>query len=162
MKNKSFIVRKATIDDAQTIFNFINELALYEKAPEQVITTVDEIQTTLFGDKPQAHALIADSDNGPIGFAVYFYNYSTWLGKQGIYLEDLFVSPSYRGLGAGKGLLKEVAAIATNNNCGRVEWSVLDWNKPAIDFYQSFDAKPQDEWTVYRLTGEALTKFAKN
>ncbi len=154
-------IRPANIDDAEIIFQFITELAIYEKAPLEVATTVEEIRTTLFPDKPQAYALIAEINDEAIAYAVYFYSYSTWLGKQGIYLEDLYVSPSSRGLGAGKGLLKELAKIAVNNDYGRVEWSVLDWNQPAIDFYQSFGAKPQDEWTVYRLTGEALDKFSQ-
>lgn len=162
MKKNSINIRPANSEDANTIFDLIKELALYEKAPEQVITNVLEIEQTLFCDAPQAHALIAEIDNTPIGYAIYFYNYSTWLGKQGIYLEDLYVSPSSRGNGAGKLLLKSIAQTATRNQCGRLEWSVLDWNTPAIDFYESFGAKPQDEWTVYRLTGDTLNKFANS
>ena len=105
--------------------------------------------------------LIAEIDNTPVGLAIYFYNFSTWLGKHGIYLEDLFVTPSARGKGAGKALLKSLAKIAVTEQCGRVEWSVLDWNKPAIDFYEALGAKPQDGWTVYRLTDNALIDFAK-
>ena len=155
-------IRPANINDSEMIFSFINELAVYEKAPEQVVTTAAEIRHTLFGESPQAKALVADVNNETIGYAVYFFSYSTWLGKQGIYLEDLYVSPSSRGIGAGKALLKELAKIAVNNNCGRLEWSVLDWNQPAIDFYESFGAKPQDEWTVYRLTGTALQQFPED
>lgn len=158
----SLEIRRAKPDDTDIIFAFINQLAIYEKAPKEVITDASQINKTLFCETPQAHALIAEINQQVIGYAIYFYSYSTWLGKQGIYLEDLYVSPSSRGMGAGKALLKEIAKIATQNNCGRVEWSVLDWNKPAIDFYQSFGAKPKDEWIVYRLDGDKLTEFAKD
>lgn len=156
------IIRSATIDDTEIIFKFINELAIYEKAPQEVITTAEEIRTTLFSNSPLAYALIAEINGEAVGYAVYFYSYSTWLGKQGIYLEDLYVSPPSRGLGAGKAMLKEIAKIAITKQCGRVEWSVLDWNQPAIDFYQSVGAKPKDEWTVYRLASDELNKFAEN
>jgi len=156
------VIREADINDVDVIFDFINQLALYEKAPEEVIATPSTLKETLFNDTPQANVLIAEIDKKPVGFAVYFYSYSTWLGKQGIYLEDLFVPLESRGFGAGKALLKRLAEIAVEKGCGRVEWSVLDWNQPAIDFYESFGAKPQDEWTVYRLTGDALNKFAKS
>ena len=156
------IVREANINDTGIIFDFINQLALYEKAPEEVVATPALIQETLFTGDPQAKALIAEIDQQAVGFAVYFFSYSTWLGKHGIYLEDLFVPLESRGFGAGKALLKRIAEIAVKKGCGRVEWSVLNWNQPAIDFYESFGAKPQDEWTVYRLTGNALDKFAKN
>ncbi|MCL4122368.1 UNVERIFIED_CONTAM: hypothetical protein GTU68_032406 [Idotea baltica] len=162
MNSKPLNIRAATVEDAEAIFNFINELAIYEKAPQEVVTNVSMIQATLFGESPQAQALIAEIDSNAVGYAIYFTSYSTWLGKQGVYLEDLYVSPSFRGFGAGKALLKKIAKNAVDNDCGRVEWSVLDWNKPAIDFYESFGAKPQDEWTVYRLTGDALLKFANN
>jgi GNAT superfamily N-acetyltransferase len=116
----------------------------------------------LFAEQPKVFGLMCEQNGLAIGFAIYFYNYSTWLGKHGIYLEDLYVTPESRGLGAGKALLKRLAEIAVDNNCGRVEWSVLDWNEPAIRFYESIGAGPQDEWTVYRLTGEALQGFAKS
>ncbi|MBX2849643.1 MAG: GNAT family N-acetyltransferase [Acidiferrobacterales bacterium] len=155
------IVRDANLDDADIIFKFINELADFEKAPQEVITNVDQLEETLFGKSPQAYALVAEIENQVIGYAIYFFSYSTWLGKQGIYLEDLYVSPSFRGHGAGKALLKNIAQIAVDENCGRLEWSVLDWNESAIDFYESFGAKPKHEWIVYRLDGRKLQNFAE-
>ena len=153
-------IRSATAEDAEIMLALIIELAIYEKAEHEVLTTADEIRTSMFGSNSKASALIAEVDNKPVGYAVYFYNYSTWLGKNGIYLEDIYVSPDYRQQGIGKALLQNVANIAVTNDCGRVEWSVLDWNTQAIDFYQSLGAKPQDEWTVYRLSGDELTRFA--
>jgi len=155
-----FTIRKATTEDAALILHFITELAIYEKAEHEVIATTEDIQNTLFGEYSSAHALICELDGEPIGFAVYFYNYSTWLGRNGLYLEDLYITASQRGSGAGKALLKYLANIAVEQGCGRFEWSVLDWNTPAIDFYQSIGAKPQDEWIGYRLSGDALKAFA--
>ena len=155
-------IRKATQQDAELIMRFIIELAVYEKAEHEVVTSANELRRTLFGEDSKAHALICDIDGEPAGYAVYFFNYSTWLGRNGIYLEDVYVTPRYRGRGAGKALLKHVAGIAVENDCGRFEWSVLDWNTPAIEFYQSVGASPQDEWTIYRITGEALSKLAAN
>lgn len=154
-------IRPATPADVPQILAFITELAIYEKAEHEVVATEQHIQDALFCAQPRAFALICEAKDQAIGFAVYFYNYSTWLGQHGIYLEDLYVTPESRGLGAGKALLKQLAEIALAENCGRVEWSVLDWNKPAIDFYESLHAKPQDEWTVYRLSGNSLSSFAK-
>ena len=154
-------IREATVEDTPLIFNFIKQLAIYEKAEDAVVATEDDIKKSIFSDSSSAYALIALLDDKPVGFSVYFYNYSTWLGKNGLYLEDLFVLPEYRGAGIGKALLKQLAKIAIKNNCGRFEWSVLDWNQPAIDFYQSIGAKPQDEWIIYRLAGDALKEFAK-
>ena len=156
----SINIREANIGDTQQILDFILELAIYEKAEHEAKANADHIHATLFCESPKVHGLIAEIDGSSVGFAVYFYNYSTWLGKHGIYLEDLYVSPTARGSGAGKALLKELSKIAVANDCGRVEWSVLDWNTPAIDFYLAMGAKPLDEWTVYRLTGDALNKFA--
>lgn len=153
-------IRKARAEDAEIIFALIIELAIYEKAEHEVLTTAEEIRETMFGVDSKTSALIAEVDNKAVAYAVYFYNYSTWLGKNGIYLEDIYVSPDYRHNGIGKALLKRIANIAVTNNCGRVEWSVLDWNTPAIDFYKSLGATPQDEWTVYRLTGDELKNFA--
>jgi GNAT superfamily N-acetyltransferase len=153
-------IRTATVEDAEVILALIIELAIYEKAEHEVVTTVDEIRESIFGSHSKASALIAEVDNKPVAYAVYFYNYSTWLGKNGIYLEDIYVSPEYRQQGIGKALLQRVSKIAVNQNCGRVEWSVLDWNTPAIEFYESLGAKPQDEWTVYRLSGDELKNFA--
>jgi GNAT superfamily N-acetyltransferase len=142
--------------------NFIIELAVYEKAEHEVLSSPEHIRDTLFCKNAKAHCLIAEIDGVTVGYAIYFFNYSTWLGKHGIYLEDLYVSQNIRGHGAGKTLLKELAKIAVARDCGRVEWSVLDWNTPAIEFYEALGAKPQDEWTVYRLTGEALSEFANS
>ena len=157
---KKLNIRPAAANDAETIMQFIIDLAVYEKEPEAVKTNTVEISERLFCDSPKAFCLIAELEDKPVGIAIYFYNFSTWLGKHGIYLEDLFVAPAARGEGVGKPLLKELANIAVKEQYGRVEWSVLDWNEPAIKFYQSMGAKPQDEWTVYRLTGEALKSFA--
>jgi GNAT superfamily N-acetyltransferase len=156
-----FTVRPATAADAGLILDFIIELAVYEKARESVVTNADELRRTLFGPQAKARALICEDAGQAIGYAVYFYNYSTWLGKNGLYLEDVYVSPPQRGRGAGKALLKHLAAIAVAENCGRFEWSVLDWNQSAIDFYEALGAKAQSEWTTYRLTGEALERFAR-
>jgi len=154
-------IRPATIDDAATIHKFIIELATYEKAEHEVLASVADIKSSLFGETSTTQAVIACVNDEPIGFAVFFFNYSTWLGKHGLYLEDLYVSPSYRGVGAGKALLNHLAKIAISKGCGRFEWNVLDWNEPAIKFYQSIGAKPQNEWVGYRLAGKALEDFAK-
>lgn len=153
-------IRPATAADAQLILDFIIELAVYERAKHSVVTSVDEISVTLFGLDAKAYALICTVDGVPAGYAVYFYNYSTWLGRNGIWLEDVYVTPACRGRGAGKALLKHVANIAVRENCGRFEWSVLDWNTPAIEFYEALGAQPLDEWTIYRLTGAALRQLA--
>ena len=153
-------IRPAAADDAQCIFDFIVELAVYEKAPQEVVTDVDGIRESLFGAHAKAHALVCSIDDKPVGYAVYFYSYSTWLGKNGIYLEDVYVSPVHRGKGAGKAMLQHLAQIAVRENCGRLEWSVLDWNTPAIEFYEALGAVPQDEWIRYRLTGKALEALA--
>lgn len=154
-------IRPATIDDAALILRFITDLAIYEKAEHEVKTDAAGIQNSLFATNSTSHALICEHEGQPIGYAVYFFNYSTWLGKHGLYLEDLYVTPEQRGVGAGKALLRHLAQLAVSQGCGRFEWSVLDWNQPAIDFYQSFGARAQDEWTTYRLTGQALLDFAQ-
>lgn len=156
----SLTIRPATPDDAELILRFITELAIYEKAEHEVKTDAAGIRDSLFAEGSTAHGLICENDGQPIGYAVYFFNYSTWLGKHGLYLEDLYVSPQARGIGAGKALLRHLAQLAVARVCGRFEWSVLDWNTPAIDFYESFGARPQSEWTTYRLTGQALLDFA--
>jgi GNAT superfamily N-acetyltransferase len=156
------LIRNAAIGDASLILEFIKELARYERAEEKVIATVEDIENNLFSSSTTTKALICDSGQTPIGIAIYFLNFSTWLGKNGLYLEDLFVSPAHRGSGAGKKLLKYLAEIAVENDYGRFEWSVLDWNEPAIKFYESIGAKPQNEWVGYRLEGEALLDFAKS
>lgn len=153
-------VRPAIKSDAKTIHRFIMDLAIYEKAEHEVKSTIADIENTLFTEGCTAHALIAELNGEPVGMAVYFFNYSTWLGQNGIYLEDLYVSPSHRGLGLGKKLMAGLARIAKEKNCGRMDWSVLDWNQPAIDVYDAIGAKPQTEWIGYRLTGDALDKLA--
>ena len=158
----NYTIRPAQQADASLILNFIVELARYEKAEDEVEASEEDIRNTLFGDKATSHCLICENDGQPVGFAVYFYNYSTWQGQNGLYLEDLFVSTDERGKGAGTALLKYLAQHAIEHKCGRFEWSVLDWNKPAIDFYESIGAKPKSEWLGYRLTGDALTRFANS
>ncbi|MBM7063264.1 GNAT family N-acetyltransferase [Pseudomonas sp. UL073] len=153
-------IRPATVDDAALILRFITDLAIYEKAEHEVQTDVAGIEASLFGATSSTRALICEQDGVAIGYAVYFFNYSTWLGKHGLYLEDLYVDPAHRKCGAGKALLRHLAQTAVERGCGRFEWAVLDWNTPAIDFYESFGARPQDEWTTYRLTGQALLDFA--
>jgi len=157
----SLNIRPASRDDAALILRFITELAIYERAEHEVKTDVAGIESSLFAEGASASALICERDGVPIGYAVYFFNYSTWLGRNGLYLEDLYVTPEARGTGAGKGLLKYLARLAVSRGCGRFEWSVLDWNEPAIKFYESLGARPQDEWTTYRLTGTALQALAE-
>lgn len=154
------IIRSAIADDCASIMQFIIDLAVYEKAVEEVVSTTEQISETLFCNDPQAFALMADIDGKPVGYAVYFISYSTWLGKHGIYLEDLYVAPEHRGSGAGKALLKELAKTAVAKDCGRVEWSVLDWNEPSIKFYEALGAVAKNGWTTYRLSDQALTDFA--
>lgn len=153
-------VRPATIDDVEQIMQFVIDLAIYEKERDAVIATPEHFRNALFCDNPQAHCLIAESNGNAVGFALYFFSFSTWLGQHGIYLEDLYVSPESRGFGAGKALLKALSKIAVAKNLGRVEWSVLDWNEPSIKFYQAMGAQAKDGWTVYRLADKALTDFA--
>jgi GNAT superfamily N-acetyltransferase len=157
----SLKLRKATIEDVDLILFFIKQLAIYEKEPDAAVATKDDIIRDGFGEKPYFHIVIAEWENKPAGFAFYFFNYSTWLGKPGLYLEDLFVIPEFRGHGIGKALLVELAKIAVENNCGRFQWQVLDWNKPAIDFYESLGAFHLKEWFTYRITGDALVNLSK-
>ena len=156
----SIEIRPAVPSDAAQILTFITELAEYEKARHEVIASVVDIERSLFSEGATAHGLICLRDGLPIGFAVFFFSYSTWLGSNCLYLEDLYVNPEQRGGGAGKKLLRHLAKIAFDNGCARFEWSVLDWNQPAIDFYKSIGAQPQDEWVRYRLEGETLKRFA--
>lgn len=155
-------IRPARPEDAQQILDFIIELAVYERAGNEVIANVEDIRRTLFADNAPSRVLMCLKDGQPIGYAVYFYSYSTWLGRNGIYLEDLYITPDQRGIGAGRRLLREIAREARANDCGRLEWSVLDWNQPAIDFYHSIGARPQNEWVRYRLDGDALREFAES
>ena len=154
-------IRTAQPADAGQILAFITELADYERARHEVIASVEDIQRTLFADGGAAKALLCLRGEQVIGFAVYFFSYSTWLGQPGLYLEDLYITPQHRGSGAGRQMLQYLAREACAQGCGRFEWSVLDWNEPAIGFYQSIGAQPQPEWVRYRLQGEVLTAFAE-
>ena len=154
-------IEAATARDVPVLLRLITALADYEKLASAVVATEDQIRQTMFTGVPQAEAVIAYADGEPVGLAIWFHNYSTFLGRRGLYLEDLFVLPEWRGRGIGKALLVHLAGIAVARGCGRMEWSVLDWNEPAIGFYKSLGAVPMDEWTVFRLTGEALTALAR-
>jgi GNAT superfamily N-acetyltransferase len=153
-------IRPARIGDVALILRFIKELAAYENAEQEVVATEASLRASLFGERRHAHALICCVAGVEAGFAVYFFNYSTWQARHGLYLEDLYVSPAYRKAGAGKAMLQHLARIAVKEGCGRFEWSVLDWNEPAIAFYRSIGAAAMDEWVRYRLAGAALAKFA--
>ena len=154
-------IRQALKEDAALILHFVRELAIYEKAEHEVLATEQTIKETILSDGSHVNALICEQDGQPLGMAIYFYNYSTWLAKPGLYLEDLYVSLEHRGKGAGKLLLKKMAQIALQKGCARFEWSCLDWNKPSRDFYESIDAKSQDEWIGYRMSGQTLIDFAE-
>lgn len=153
-------IRLATEADSALILQFIKGLAEYEKLEHQVVATEQSLRDSLFGDKPAAEVVIAEQDGQPAGFALFFHNYSTFLAKPGLYLEDLFVLPQYRGNGLGKLLLSYLAALAAERGCGRFEWSVLDWNQPAIDFYQAQGATVMPDWRICRVTGESLQALA--
>ncbi len=151
--------RYAERKDSGLILSFIKGLASYEKMLDQVVATEEQLEQWIF-DRKKAEVIFACEDGKEVGFALFFHNFSTFLGRAGIYLEDLFVLPEYRGRGYGKGLLKRLAQIAVERECGRLEWWCLDWNRPSIDFYLSLGAKPMDEWTVYRVTGDELRNLA--
>ena len=155
------VIRKATPEDAGIILGFITELAIYEKEPDAVVATEQDIASRLFDPDTTTDAVICLSEGRPVGFAVYFLNFSTWLGRNGLFLEDLYVSPEQRGNGFGKALFKYLARLAVERGCGRFEWNVLDWNEPAIRFYESLGAKAQSEWIGYRMEGDALLGLAK-
>jgi GNAT superfamily N-acetyltransferase len=154
-------IEPATPDDLPLILSLIRELAEYERAPHAVEATEEILGEALFGEEPGPEALIARQDGEPLGFALFFHNFSTWTGRRGLYLEDLFVRPSGRGRGVGRALLTRVAEIAVERNCPRFEWAVLDWNEPAIGFYEKLGARAMDEWTVYRLSGDALRELGR-
>lgn len=153
-------IDRATVADVPLILAFIRELADYERALGDVEANEASLTKTLFGEKPQAEVVIGREGETPVGFALFFSNYSTWRAKHGIYLEDLFVRPEFRGKGYGAALLTHLAKLAVERDCGRLEWSVLDWNEPAIGFYKKLGAVPMSEWTVFRLTGDALKRVA--
>lgn len=158
MDNYQF--KQATKEDISTILFFIKQLAIYENMLDDVVATPELLEEWIF-DKAKAEVIFIVVDQKEVGFALFFHNFSTFLGKAGIYLEDLFVLPEYRNQGYGKALFKEIARIASERGCGRLEWSCLNWNTPSINFYLSLDAKPLDEWTVYRLTGKTLKELGK-
>ena len=153
-------IRAATPGDVPEILKFIRELAEYEKLADQAVATAEDLMRDGFSEQPYFHVLIAEWDRQPAGFALYFFNYSTFQGKPGLYLEDVFVRPPFRGKGIGKALLLHLAKTAVDEGCGRFQWQVLDWNKPSIEFYESLGAQVMTEWLTMRVTGEALTKLA--
>jgi GNAT superfamily N-acetyltransferase len=155
-----FHIRPARVDDVSVILQLIRDLATYERAPDEVTATEEQLVDVLFDERPAAEVLLAFEAESAVGFAVYFYNFSTWLGRAGLYLEDLFVKPEKRGKGYGRALLVELAKIARDRGCGRMEWAVLNWNEPAIKFYQTLGARPMNEWTVFRLTRDEIAKLA--
>lgn len=158
---EKFQIRPAAVDDVPIILELIRDLATYERAPDEVVATEELLVDVLFGEKPAAEVLLGFEGESAVGFALFFHNFSTWIGRPGLYLEDLFVKPEKRGKGYGRALLVELAKIARDRGCGRMEWAVLDWNEPAINFYRTLGAKPMDEWTVFRLTRDEIAKLAE-
>jgi GNAT superfamily N-acetyltransferase len=158
----NFEIRPARVEDVPVILELIRELATYERAPDEVTATEEQLVDVIFGERSAAEVLLAFEGKSPIGFAVFFHNFSTWLGRPGLYLEDLFVKPEKRGKGYGRALLVDLAKIARDRACGRMEWAVLDWNEPAIKFYRALGAKPLEEWTVFRLTRDGIAELAKS
>ena len=156
------MIRYAVTEDAPRILQLIKDLAEYERAPLEAKATLEQIEETIFADKPTAFCHVAEEDGVVVGISIWFLNYSTWLGKPGIYLEDLYIDPAYRGKGYGLALLKELGKICVERDYERLQWWVLDWNEPSIEFYKSLGAVPMDEWTVYRVSGDALKKLATN
>lgn len=156
-----FEIRPARIEDVPAVLQLIRDLATYERAPDEVTATEEQLVEVLFGARPSAEVLLAFEQATAVGFAVFFHNFSTWLGRPGLYLEDLFVKPKMRGKGYGRALLVHLAKIARERGCGRMEWAVLDWNDSAIQFYHKLGAKPMDEWTVFRLTSYGIAKLAE-
>jgi len=156
----SITIRPAAEPDVPVILDLIRQLAVYERLEHEVVATEDRVRKTLFGTKPSAETILAEEGRECVGFALFFESYSTFLAQPGIYLEDLFVKPHMRGKGVGSALLQHLAAIAMERNCGRMEWGVLNWNEPSIQFYKNLGAVPMDEWTKYRLTGKALERLA--
>lgn len=161
MNEPAFILREALREDVPAIVGLIQDLALYERQPEDCHADPALLEKHLFGPRPYAEAIVAEAGGEVIGFALFFHNYSTWLTRPGLYLEDLYVKPERRGLGAGKALLVRLAQIAVSRGCGRMEWSVLTWNEPAIGFYKALGAAPMDGWRTYRLTGDSLVALGR-
>lgn len=155
-------IREATSDDAGLLLSLIRELAQFEKLSHEVVATEEILKRSLFGERRCAEAVIAEWDSSPVGFALFFHNFSTFLGKPGLYLEDLFVRPEFRSKGIGRSLLRHLAQLAEERGCGRFEWWVLDWNEGAIEFYRRLGAVPMSDWTVYRLTGDRIRDLARS
>jgi GNAT superfamily N-acetyltransferase len=155
------MIRQATESDVSDLLRLIRSLAEYEREPDAVQTTEASLTEALFGPEPFAHALVAETPGRVVGMAIWFFTFSTWTGRPSIYLEDLFVEPAHRGNGTGRALMASLAAIATERGCPRMDWSVLDWNEPSIAFYQSLGARPMDEWTGWRLSGDSLQRLAR-
>ena len=160
MNNDDFKIRQATETDVPVLLWFIRQLAEYERMSDEAVLTEETLRHSLFGPRPAAEALLGYLGDKPVAFSVFFHNFSTFLGRPGMYLEDLFVIPEMRGKGFGRALLARLAKIACDRNCGRFEWAVLDWNKPSIEFYKKLGAVPMDEWTIFRVTGDALKRLA--
>ena len=161
-RQNNFEIHSARVEDVPVILELIRDLATYERAPDEVIATEEQLVAVLFGEKPVAEVLLAFEGKSPVGFAVFFHNFSTWLGRPGLYLEDLFVKLEERGKGYGRALLVELAKIARDRGCGRMEWAVLNWNEPAIKFYRALGAEPLNEWTVFRLTRDEIARLAES
>ena len=161
MRADGLTIERATVADVPQILAFIKALAAYEKLADRVVATEEELKEVLFGPRPYAECVIARLQGKPAGFALFFHNFSTFLGRPGIYLEDLFVDPELRGKGVGRALLAHLAKLAVERKCGRLEWSVLDWNEPSIGFYKSLGATPLDDWTVFRLEGDFLVRLGE-
>lgn len=157
---KQLVIREAVVDDSQLIVDYIKKLAVYEKMEDDAVATAEQIRKTIF-EQQYAHVLIAECDGHPIGFVLYFFNYSTFAGAPGLYLEDLYLDEAYRGYGFGKQLMQKLATIALEKGCARFEWTCLDWNEPSLAFYRKIGAVAMDEWTVQRLDGEALKRLAE-
>lgn len=160
MPHPDLVVRAATVADVPTILELIAALAEYERIADGLVATEERLRETLFGASPEAEVVLAEIGGEPVGFALFFHNYSTLLARKGIWLEDLFVRPAHRGRGIGRRLLEHLARLAVERECGRLEWWVLDWNESAIRFYRSVGAEPQSDWTTFRVTGEALRELA--
>ena len=156
-----FQIRLAQRDDVPTILALIRELAEYERAPDEVVATADQLRESLFGLHPAAEVLLGEEGGEPVCFALFFHNFSTWIGRRGLYLEDLFVRPEVRGKGYGRALLVRLAQIARERECGRMEWAVLDWNEPAIQFYRKLGARPNEDWTIFRLVRDGIAQLAQ-
>ncbi len=159
--SNSFQIRLATSDDVPVILALIRELAEYERAPNEVVATEEQLRQNLFGPHTGAEVLIGEEAGEPVSFALFFHNFSTWMGRRGLYLEDLFVRPAVRGKGYGRALLVRLAELARERDCGRMEWAVLGWNEPAIQFYLKLGARPNEEWTIYRLTRDGIARLAE-